>query len=77
MSESVRKKSNGEFQWTEYITFGHTNILKWKEEKEFMENSNNNKCHLVNMKRLYVDYRMYRNIRFQKKKKAGTCVMMC
>lgn len=35
-----------------------------------MENSNNNKCHLVNMKRLYVDYRMYRNIRFQKKKKS-------
>lgn len=67
----------GEFQWTEYITFGPTNIPKWKEEKAFIENSNNNnKCHLVNMKRLCVDYRMYRNIRFPKKE-AGTCIMMC
>ena len=68
----------GEFQCIEYITFGHTNILKWKEEKEFIENSNNNnKCHLVNMKRLYVDYKMYRHIRFQKREKAGTCITMC
>lgn len=32
----MRRETMGEFQLTEY--FGNTNILKWKEEKEFTEN---------------------------------------